>query len=137
MKPFALFLGLVCLAGSASASRCLTYEPDVVDIKGKLARETFPARNYESIQAGDRVETYWIAVLSRPVCVTQTNKDEEIDVSYKNVRNIQLVLPDDDAYKRWRDCVGKPATVTGQLYGAHTAHHRTKVLIRVKKIHCG
>ena len=139
MNAFALLVGLFCAANIASAGKtCLTYEPDVVEIEGKLIRQTFPGPpNYDSIKKGDRPETYWIAVLSKPICVSQPNSTEEIDVPYEGIHRIQLAMPRGAAYKRWGTCLGKVAKVKGTLFGQITAHHKTKVLITVQEIHCG
>jgi hypothetical protein len=56
-----IFLSLAIAAQAfAAAPPCLKYEPEVVELKGKVKRVVFPGRpNYESVKAGDEPEPYY------------------------------------------------------------------------------
>src|SRR5690242_5188894 len=68
-----IFYTAVASAGeSVRRSKCLPYEPLIVELRGVLIQRTFPGPpNYESIRKGDRAETSWL--LDRPdsICVQE------------------------------------------------------------------
>jgi len=95
---------------SKSQTHRLSYEPAVVTLEGTLVRRTFPGPpNYESIRKGDRPETAWILELGAPVCVYPDSAEPDI---------------------LW----GKEVIVMGTLYGVHTGHHHTPVLLTIESI---
>jgi len=111
---------------SWAADACLTYEPSTVSLTGVLKTEVFPGPpNFESVAKGDAPEKVWILVLANPVCVS--GRDSLGNGPVKAVRNIQLVVP----APLLESIRPGPVQVTGKLFGAHTAHHRTKVLLDV------
>jgi hypothetical protein len=114
-------------------SGCLQYEPVCVELRGVIARETFPGRpNYESIQDGDEPEACWILTLERPVCVDGTPGDDT-DVTEKGVQEIQLVLSKDQ-YAAYASLPGKKVSTSGTLFHAITGHHHKSVLMTVREI---
>jgi Domain of unknown function (DUF4431) len=116
---------------AASALRCLTYEPSVVKLTGTLVRRTFPGPpNYEDIRHGDRAETYWFIQLSRPVCVAEDREQSGLNPAKKDIRLVQLVV-DDRMYKQYKGLVGTQIIAAGTLFGEHTGHHHTPVLLKV------
>ena len=126
--------GNLCGQDSNFPSACLSYEPTVVKIAGTLTRKTFPGPpNYESVRRGDRAETYWFVELHAPVCVTEDKADPDLNPSQDRVGKIQLVL-DPDAYKTYKGLVDGEVVATGSLFGAHTGHHHTPVLLTTKFI---
>ena len=108
----------------------LQYEPATVELSGTLTERTFPGSpNYENVKSGDRPETYWILQLKSPIDVSPV-RDDDINYSIRNVRNIQLVLSDavrDPSLLRRNQRV----LVVGTLYSAISGHHHTRVLIEV------
>lgn len=127
-------LGLVLIMNISSyASDCLNYEPAVVQLHGKIMRETFPGPpNYESIEEGDMPETYWILNLKTPVCI-HGKKGDEIDIPRQNISKIQLIL-DSGQYKKFSSLLGKDVIVTGMLTGSISGHHHTTALLTVQDI---
>lgn len=112
----------------------MTYEPSVVKLRGTLVRKTFPGPpEYQDIRRGDRPETYWLIKLIQPVCVAEDKIEPELDPAHENIRIMQLVV-DAGMYKRYRGFVGKRILATGTLFGEHTAHHRTPVLMTVNTL---
>jgi hypothetical protein len=147
MLTLSLFLGCVDSARdkasassepqvtSQNSSACLSYEPSVVELRGTIIRKTFPGPpDYGSLRGGDRPEVYWLVVLSRPVCVDQDKTDPDLNPAQKDVRSIQLVFNDAAIYKTQKDLVGKSVVAKGTLFGAHTGHHHTPVLLTVSSL---
>lgn len=131
LSVFALLL-LVCGTAAQAQGNCLSYDPAEVNLTGTILRKTFPGPpNYQSIKRGDRAETIWILHLDSPVCVT--GNTDEINEPEQRVTDVQLVL-DGAEFARFRKFTGGRVRVraTGKLFHAHTAHHRTSVLMEVE-----
>jgi len=112
-------------------SGCLSYEPVVVTINGTLVRKTFPGPpNYESAKKGDKLETSWFLDLPAKVCVTEDSAEPDLNPKQGAVREIQLVLQPEQ-YVQHKQLVGKKVIATGTLFGKHTAHHHTPVLLTI------
>jgi len=77
-------------------------------------------------------EVVWILRLAKPVCV---NADEASDfnVERSRVTDVQLVL-EADMFKKYRALLGKKVRAMGTLFGEHTAHHFTPVLLDVTAV---
>jgi hypothetical protein len=133
MRTRLLMLTLLLLVGfcaSASGQKCLGYGP-TVSLTGTLRSQVFPGPpNYESIRRGDHKETAIILTLVARACTTG-NDPQGFDVPETGIREMQLVVTKDAHWKTIRRLMGKRAIVTGTLFHAHTAHHRTKVLVDV------
>ena len=119
--------------------RILHYYPEVVSVSGVIRRETFPGRpGYEDINKGDEPETYWILHLDRPVRVnawSDVYEEGEFDTTEDRVDRMQLVfVKQKNEYELYRKLLGKHVVVTGTLFGSHTGHHHTRVLITVNSI---
>jgi predicted NAD-dependent protein-ADP-ribosyltransferase YbiA (DUF1768 family) len=130
---------VVIMSVSTRAQKCLEYGP-AVTLSGTLQSRVFAGPpNYESIKRGDRKETAIILRLAKLTCVTG-NDPMGIDVSHANIREMQLVVYNDatsrneEEWKIVHQRMGKRVVVTGTLFGAHTGHHRTKILIQVNSI---
>ncbi len=60
-------------------------------LTGKLAKRVFAGPpNYRSIQSGDRPETYWILLLTKPIRVKAWSSDP-VNESEQEVKELQLV----------------------------------------------
>lgn len=106
-----------------AAAACLRYGPPV-HLTGALHRKPLPG--------ADKTATYWFLRLDRPVCV-EARPGDGIDVAHSTVREVQLVLGG-DLYQRHQGLVDTRVTGIGTLSGAHTAHHRTPVLLTVQEL---
>jgi len=116
-----------------STSKCLRYEPEQVVLRGVIQRVTFPGPpNYESIANGDARETSWLLKLDHAACVEATENDA-IDVAYSGIRRVQLVLEGDE-YEQQKNLVGRRVEAVGTLFGQHTGHHHTEVLLEVVEL---
>lgn len=104
---------------------CLKPGPDTVILSGKLERHTYPGRpNYEDIKKGDQPETGFYLLLKEPVCYV----GDELSDPKQNVSLIQLVL-DQKGYDELRPYLGKIIKLKGSLFGSHTGHHHTPILL--------
>ncbi|SRR5579872_805547 len=115
-------------------SKCLSYEPAVVTLSGTLVRKTFPGPpNYESVKKGDKPETSWFLDLPESVCVNEDKADPDRNPKQSAVREIQLVLQPQQ-YAQHKSLVGTRVSATGTLFGEHTGHHHTPVLLTVRTL---
>jgi hypothetical protein len=140
VQPYRAILGFVVLSivlmhvAAHAESHCLSYEPAVARLEGKLIRRTFPGSpNYESLQKGDKPEVYWLLDLLHPVCVDQDHEDADLNPAQQGVRRIQLVVGS-EVYENQKNLIGKRVVVSGRLSGAHTAHHRAPLLMNVEAL---
>jgi uncharacterized protein DUF4431 len=110
---------------------CKAYEPALVSLHGTLVRETLAGPpNYRDIHKGDDPETIWLLKLEPPICVDEDKAQPDLNPSQRNVRKVQLVL-DKEHGERANGLRGKRVVATGTLFGAHTGHHHTPVLLTV------
>ncbi|MBI5492902.1 MAG: DUF4431 domain-containing protein [Deltaproteobacteria bacterium] len=129
-----LLILFIFVASDANSEECFSYEPTKVTLTGTIIVKTFPGPpEFESIEKGDRPETYWILKIKRPVCVNGDPKDEVNLETEKNVQDMQLVLSI-GKYARYKHLVTKQVVVDGTLFHAITGHHHTKVLLEVTSI---
>jgi hypothetical protein len=92
---------------------------------------TLPARQTtKTFATRDKPETSWFLKLEFPRCVNQDKSEPDLNPAQTNIKRVQLVL-DPEMYKRYRNLIGKSVTVSGTLFGAHTAHHHTSVLLSI------
>src|SRR5215212_9369278 len=131
-KIFALLILLLASAAYAQAQeKCLSYDPAEVQLSGTISKQVVPGPpNYENVRRGDKPETIWILTLDKAVCVTGNTDD--VNEPEQNVTDVQLVLQPNH-FAQLRRMTGRKVQVVslGKLFHAHTAHHRTKVLLDV------
>ena len=126
--------GCLCPGQNTSSPACLSYQPAVVKITGTLTRKTFPGPpNYESVRKGNRAEMYWLVELRSPACVLEDKVSPDLNPSQDQIREVQLVL-ESAMYKTYSGLIGRRVVAQGTLFGAHTGHHHTPVLLTVKSI---
>jgi hypothetical protein len=130
---FSLITASGAFAGGPAS--CLSYGPSVVTVTGRVVIRTFfGPPNWGEDPAHDSIETQAQLRLDKPICVTHGPNDDlgDGDVSEINQRVITLVpLTEKPAFS---SLSGKHIRVTGQLYHAHTMHHRTPLLISVYNV---
>jgi hypothetical protein len=120
-------------AKTTAAADCLEYGP-AVQFTGKLVKKTFPGPpNFTSVAQGDTPEVGWILHLDIPICV-KARAGDDFDVAVSHLTDLQLVLGNDDYYRQVKKFLTTKVIVTGVLFGAHTGHHHTPVLLDVKNI---
>jgi len=117
-----------------AANSVLHYKPKIVTLTGIVKIKTFPgAPGYESVAAGDDIESGPYLILDHPIDVVVSPNDA-IDTNAeteKDLKIIQITGGDDD--DNWDDkYVGKRVQITGMLFHAISGHHHTQVLIEAK-----
>jgi hypothetical protein len=105
------------------------YGPAVSVLTGKLKFESFwGPPNFGEDTTIDRKETMAILYLQKPIDIAGVAGDE-FDIAQTNVYRIQLIHGRD-----LKNYAGKEITVKGTLFGAHSPHHRTEVLLNMMTI---
>jgi len=111
--------------GLRKKTECLKPAPEIVVLSGKLVRRTYPGPpNYADIKKGDEPETGFYLLLNEPVCYV----GDELSDPKQNVSLIQLVL-DQKGYDELSPYLGKIIKLKGSLFGSHTGHHHTPILL--------
>lgn len=106
-------------------AKCLAYEPEKVSLRGQLSRKTV-------VNASNQKETIWTLKLDAPACVN-ADAENEFNVKQNRVLDVQLVLTA-EMFKKYRALVNKKIAARGTLFGAHTQHHFTDVLMIVEEV---
>jgi len=123
-----IFLSALCVAQLEIAG-CKSYGPASVSLHGTLRRQTFPGPpNYEDVHKGDKPELFWLLKLDSPICVAQDKGEPDLNPRQKDVREVELVLTKEQV-GRANALLGKRVVAIGTLFGAHTGHHHTPVLL--------
>jgi hypothetical protein len=134
IRTLTLLLLFVVAVAPQALAQCLKCEPNTVTLEGVIYSKDFPGPpNYESIRRGDERMRYWILRLNKSVCVEGDDFDHN---RASDVRDLQLVFPDESFYKRYRASVRRGARfrVVGSLFHQETGHHVTKILINVRSL---
>jgi len=117
-------------AQKMQSNEWLTYEPTVVELRGKLITKWYYGPpNYGENPKTDSRELLPFLVLDRPVNV-RGNPDPDSwpdQVSVEHVRTMELVLT-----LPHKNMIGKNVIVKGMLFHAFTGHHHTDVLMSVQ-----
>lgn len=129
-----LFLLPVACVAQLEPVGCRSYSPTQITLKGTLSRKTSAGPpNYQDIRKGDKAETYWLLNLDSPICVNRDDSEPDLNPAQKAVRKVQLVLQAED-YDRFKPLMGRRVVATGSLFGMHTGHHHTPVLLTVTNL---
>lgn len=117
-----------------AAEDCLSYEPQKVQLEGRLYRKSFPGPpNYTDINKGDEKEIYWLIKTTEPFCVNKSSYVEGDELH--GLSEVQLVMSSKlDFYKTKRPLLNKKIKVQGTLFPQHTGHHKTEVLLTVESL---
>jgi hypothetical protein len=123
----------LCLA-QVELSGCRSYEPTIVALHRTLIRKAYAGPpNYSDIRKGDKAETYWLLNLDSPICMSLDASEPKLNPSLKDVRKVQLVL-DQESHDNFEGLLGKRIVATGSMFGGHSGHHHTPVLLTVKSL---
>ena len=111
----------------ALPSTVVYYEPSVVQLTGTLRECVCPGPpEYENIEMGDAPEHVFVLTLDHPVHVRElTPKEDFLDEPEDNVTEIQVAASSSEAQL----ILGKHVKISGILFHAITAHHRTEVIM--------
>ena len=118
-----------------AGSSCLSYEPAVVTIKGKLTAKVFYGPpNYGEEPATDSRETAYLLKLTTSICVSGDPSSDVNSESEQGVRVVQLGPGGTVTWKALSHLVGRNVEVSGTLFHAVTGHHRTEVVMNVSRV---
>lgn len=132
--PFFLFASALLPrpATSTAAQECLRYEPDTVEVAGRLTERTFYGPpGFGEDPKRDALEKGFYLELARAVC-TMPGREAEDNPPKQGVTRVQLVL-DSAGYARLRPSLDKVVIVRGTLFSAITGHHHAPLLLMVLK----
>jgi len=135
-----LLVALLPLAGggtSATASEARAPAPrQCIRLPGPVARATvtgtltlgiFPGPpNYENVAAGDSKEEAFILSLRQPLCLDDGG--EFADPRYL-FSTVQVGANEDALLGVLRAALGRPVTVSGEAFPAHTGHHHAPLVV--------
>lgn len=94
-------------------------------------RKLFPGPpNYVDVSKGDKPETFWLLKVDSPICVAQDRSEPDLNPEQRDVREVELVL-NNEQQRRVNHRLGERVVATETLFGAHTGHHHTPVLLAV------
>jgi Domain of unknown function (DUF4431) len=126
-----LIAALLASGPGIALSACLSYEPTEVTLVGVVTFKTFAGPpNYESVASGDRAERVAVLELKEPICVRGKSPDL-INEPRDGIMTVQLVIISRSPVTLVE---GHKIAVTGTLFGSHTGHHRTPVLLQVRAV---
>ncbi len=122
---FAAIVASVMVLGHAEAQlRCLSYEPEVVTLRGSVIYRTFT-------DASDRAERVALLLLDEPICV-EGKPGDDLNVSEGDQVVVHLNA-DHSRFGIEKELSGKRISATGTLYHAHTAHHHAALVLTLQK----
>ena len=117
---------------SIAAAECLQYEPVMVAIQGSVSLiPAYGPPGFGEDPRHDAREDYLALTLDTPVCMTASSKPQTEDVAEGDIKAVQLVFPNSEAFRRAKHWIGRRISVTGSLYHGFTGHHHTTVLLKV------
>lgn len=129
---FGLAVFGVAAVRPAMAGGCLSYEPAVVTLTGKITEHVaYGPPNYGEDPKHDAKERYIQIDLDHPICVTGTDFNHREDPEM-NVQHLELVYYPYPFKKRW---LRKHVSIAGTLFHGFTGHHHTQVLATVSETH--
>ena len=118
---------------AAAQQRWLSYEPEVMELDGRLVIESkFGPPNFGEQPKTDEKVRVPVLVLSNRANMLADSGDDPNAKSVYDVRQIQLAFPSSDTAHN--ALIGKQVVVTGTLFHAHTGHHYTEVVMNVQSI---
>lgn len=120
---------------TAQTQRSLHYEPETVELEGKLVIQSkYGPPNYGEDPKIDEKVRIPVLVLKTPVNVLPAegqNDGINTEPVYR-VRQIQLSFAASETDHR--KLIGKNVVVRGTLFRAHTGHHYTDVVLTVRSV---
>jgi hypothetical protein len=128
-------VALAAANDSSAGGGCLSYSPALVTLTGTITPKTFPGKpNFESVEKGDEPETVWILTLSSPACVNEQKVEDHTLEGHADVRDLQLLIDDQQKYDTYRPLLGRTVSVTGTLDEAVSLHNHTPVMLSVRDL---
>lgn len=122
-----VILAYTALNSTTLSPTVVDYEPSIVHLAGILRENICPGPpEYASIEKGDDPEHIFVLTLDSPVHVKEsTPKKDSWNEPEENVTEIQVAASCSEA----QHLVGKHVMISGSLFHAITANHRTDVIM--------
>ena len=118
----------------ASAGECLEYEPALVTLKGVVSlKPAYGPPGYGEDPKHDAREDYLALTLDAPVCMRANSELHTEDVAETEIKAIQLVFRNGEAFRQAKRWIGMRISVAGSLYHGYTGHHHTTVLLKLRE----
>ena len=128
-----MVLVVVARPTATQAQRWLSYEPQTVELDGRLVIQSkFGPPNYGEEPKTDQKVRIPVLVLSYVVSVRPSQEDGPNSEPAYRIKQIQLAF--NDSGTTYKNLIGKKVVVTGTLFHAHTGHHYTDVVLKVRSI---
>jgi hypothetical protein len=123
------------VSSDVSARECLDYEPAIVTIQGSVSlKPAYGPPGFGEDPKRDAREDYLALTLDAPVCMKASSEPHTDDVAEIEIKAMQLVFRNGEAFKQTKQWIGKRISVTGSLSHGFTGHHHTTVLLKAKEI---
>jgi uncharacterized protein DUF4431 len=119
----AVFALATLIDASAASAECLKANQDGEVAEGTLALGTFE-------DADERPEKAFILTPSTPVCLSGPDEMDKVS----SADTIHVYSSDEAVAQSLKQLVGKHVKVTGNSFGAHTAHHHAPIVMEVSEI---
>lgn len=126
---------LIAFAGASSsqAQRFLSYEPEIVELDGRLVVQSkYGPPNYGEEPKTDQKAKVPVLLLRDRVAVLGDRGEGYNSQTVYGVRQIQLAFAYGETSHK--ALIGRQVVVTGTLFHAHTGHHYTDVVLKVRSI---
>ena len=124
----AVLIGFAC--NCLAEDKCLRYDKEIRGLRGILQiRVFFGPPNYGDNPNTDSRETQAVLFLTKAIC---TVKDEGSDDT-NEANQFELTLVPNQKV-RLSGLAGRSVIVSGKLFGAHTGHHHTPLLLSLSSI---
>ena len=118
---------------SAQEKRWLSYEPEIVELEGRLTVEwKYGPPNFGENPKTDAKVRVPVLVLTKGVSVHGNPEAFPFNVEVKGIRRIQLIVFNPKS--PYKEFVGKKVVVKGTLFHAHKAGHYTDVVMDVRSM---
>ena len=132
-----ILLTLFCGASmreSVQQEKVYYFEPDTSFVTGILKQEVyFGPPNYGENPKTDSKEKQYVFYPNKPISVLSkpNTKQDSYNTTTKNIKSFQLVNTRNISLSKY---INKKIKISGTFFGAHTAHHHTKILLDIVKI---
>jgi hypothetical protein len=121
----------VFITGTARASEeCLTYEPQVVVLEGKVVTRTFfGPPGYGETPKIDTREKQALLLLKSKICIAEgSDENQPAEINQSKITLVPTSI------KSFTPYTGKRVTVKGEIFHAISGHHHTPILMSVQTI---
>jgi Domain of unknown function (DUF4431) len=124
-------LAVSCSNGGGIVESCLSYEPAIVQVEGRLLHvERFGPPGYGEDPEVDQRVSVPILQLAEPTKICGDPDSEVNNESFDGITEVQL----DPGGTSYRMLIDADVVATGTLSRAVTGHHYTEVILRLTKL---